>query len=245
MGGNKQYVRLGKTNFLVVDLTETLRLRTEVYPGDPKPKRQIFSEIMKTGWEHYIFTLGDHNFHPHGDAPNHQNPDMPDEGFEKFNLGWSFNSACMIDLSNSLEAKLIEGITHIREIKREHLEPYKKQLLKVGAVVIRTGYDKWLEENKPHSPENLPYLHRDAAKYLTSFRKLKVIGVDSLTVDKPGQHDSHIALKDRLIVESLVHLYDIPKNVRARFDLMTAAVRIETATGGPIVAYAFIEQKKR
>ena len=244
MDKNKRYINLGESNFLVVDLTETLRLGTEVYPGDPRPKRQIFSDIIKTGWEHYLFTLGDHNFHPHGDAPNHQNPDMRDEGFEKFDLGWSFNAAYMIDLSDSLEAKIIDGVKHIREIKQEHLEPHKKQLSNVGAVVIRTGYDKWLEANKPHNPENLPYLDREAAKYLASFKKIKVVGVDSLTIDKPGRHDSHILLRDRLIVESLVHLYQIPQRARTKFDLMTAAVRIETATGGPIVAYAFVKQKK-
>jgi len=110
----------------------------------------------------------------------------------------------------------------------------------VGAVLIRTGYDKWLEANKPHIPESLPYLNKEAAEFLASFKNIKVIGIDSLTIDPVGSHNSHQTLKSLLIVESLVHLCEIPKEARNNFDLQTSPVRIVGATGGPIAAYAFI-----
>ena len=93
---NRKEIKSGKNKFLVIDLTEPLKEETEVYPGDPKPKKEVFSDIKQTGYQHHTYKLGDHNFHPHGDAPKHQNPEMQDKGFEIFGLDYSFNSACLI-----------------------------------------------------------------------------------------------------------------------------------------------------
>ncbi len=236
----KKEIILGNTKYLTIDLTQPLNLDVQVYPGDPNPKRKVFSDIDKTGWHHYIYELGDHNFQPHGDAPNHQNPDLKEDGFEVFGIEYCFNRACLIDLSNLDEAKEFEGIKYLVEVKRKHLEPFSKKLSQVGAVLIRTGYDKWIEKNKPHNPRNLPYLSKDAAEFIASFKNIQVVGIDSLTIDAIGSHESHQALKNTLIIESLVHLYAIPLKNRLNFDLQTTPVRIVGATGGPIVAYAFI-----
>ncbi len=241
MSANKKEIRLGNTNYLVIDLTQPLGLNVEVYPGDPEPKRKVFSDIQKTGWHHYIHEIGDHNFQPHGDAPNHQNPELQNEGIEIFGLDYCFNSACLIDLSNSPEAKKFDGINYLVEVKKKHLEPFSEHLSQVGAVLIRTGYDKWLEANKPHTPENLPYLNKDTAEFVASFDNINVVGIDSLTIDSVGKHTSHQLLKEKMIVESLVHLYEIPAEAREKFDLQTSPIRIVGATGGPVVAYAFIE----
>ncbi|GAF97417.1 unnamed protein product, partial [marine sediment metagenome] len=237
---NKKEIMLGNTKYLVIDLTQPLRLDVEVYPNDPKPEREVFSDI-KTGYEHYIHKIGDHNFQPHGDAPKHQNPELKDKGIEIFGLEHCFNKACLIDLSNSQEAKDFNGIKYLVNVKKEHLEPFAEQLSQIGAVLIRTGYDKWLEANKPHTPENLPYLTKDAAEFITSFNKIKVIGIDSLTVDPVGSHVSHQTLKNTLIVESLVYLNEIPSESRFNFYLQTSPIKIVGATGGAVVAYAFIE----
>lgn len=227
--------------FLVVDLTQPLSLNQEVYPGDPKPTRKVFTDINETGWHHYIHELGDHHFQPHGDAPNHQNPELMDQGFEVFDLDYCFNPAFMIDLSQAANAQIIKGVQFLIEITKDELKPYEDLLQKKGAIVLRTGYDKWLENNLPHDPKLLPYLTGEAAGYLASFKNLKVVGTDSLTVDPDGLHTAHQFLKEKLIVESLVHLHEIPENSRLEFDLQTSPVRIVGATGGPIVATAFIE----
>ena len=237
---NKKEIKLGNPKFLVIDLTQPLSLDVEVYPNDPKPEREVFSDI-KTGYEHYIHKIGDHNFQPHGDAPNHQNPELKDRGIEVFGLDYCFNKACLIDLSDSQEAKDFDGIKYLVEVKKEHLEPFAKQLSQISAVLIRTGYDKWIEANKPHTPKNLPYLSKDAAEFIASFDKIKVVGIDSLTVDPVKSHISHQILKNTLIVESLVHLHEIPLDSRLNFDLMSSPVKIVGATGGPVIAYAFIE----
>lgn len=239
---NSKIIKLGTNEFLVVDLTHALSLEQEVYPGDPKPKRIIFTDIQKTGWHHYIHELGDHHFQPHGDAPNHQNPDLTDKGFEIFNLEYCFNRAFMIDLSDSKSAEVVNDIRFITKIGLEKLKPFEALFSEKTAVILRTGYDKWLESNLPHEPELLPFLTPEAAGYLASFKNLKVVGTDSLTVDPPGSHLAHQFLKEKLIVESLVHLHCIPTDQRSAFDLQTSPVRIIGATGGPVIAYAYISR---
>ncbi len=221
----KKEISLGGENYLVIDLTEPLREDVEVFPGDPKLKKEIFSRIYETGYQHHVYRISDHAFHPHGDAPKHQNPELQKKGFEKFSL--DFNPACLIDL---------EGLV---EIDEKHLEPHSELISRKKAVLIRTGYDRWLEENKRHIPDKIPYLNKSAADFLSEF-DLRVVGIDSLTVDPIGEHYAHQKFKNLLIVESLVHLHEIPVESRGDFDLQTSPVRIVGATGGPVVAYAFI-----
>lgn len=241
---NKTKIRLGSAKFLVIDLTEPLKENVEVYPGDPSPRKEVFSDIRKTGFQHHIYSIGDHNFHPHGDAPSHQNRELQDKGFESFGIDFCFNSACLIDLSGSKEAKQFGKIKYPVEVKKEHLTPFSKIIANKGALIIRTGYDKWLEANNPHEPKNIPYLTKSAADFIMKFKNLKVIGTDSLTIDPCHDepvHYAHQAFKDKLIVESMVHLYEIPLKARNDFYLQTSPIRIVGATGGPIVAYAFIQ----
>ena len=234
-------INLGGSEFLVIDLMKPLTLDQEVYPGDPKPARKVFTDIHESGWHHYIHELGDHHFQPHADAPNHQNPDRMDQGIEIFDVRWSFNPAFLIDLSGTPEAGEINGITFLVKITKEHLTPYGQLFSEKGAVLFRTGYDRWLENNYPHTPDLLPYFTSEAAEYLASFKNLKVVGTDSLTVDPDGSHTAHQALKEKLIVESLVHLHVIPEENRNSFDLQTSPLRVVGATGGPVTAYAFVK----
>ena len=234
-------INLEGTDFLVIDLTKPLTLDQEVYPGDSKPVRKVFTDIRETGWQHYIHELGDHHFQPHADAPNHANLEMQDKGIEVFDVGCVFNPAFLIDLSHVPEAKEVNGITFLTKITKEHLMPYESLLREKGAVLLRTGYDKWLEKNFPHNPDMLPYLTGEAAAYLASFKNLKVTGTDSITVDPDGSHTAHRALKEKMIVESLVHLHEIPEKNKNAFDLQTSPLRIVGATGGAVTAYAFVK----
>ena len=245
MSENKRVITLGNKKYLVIELTQPLKEDVEVYPGDPKPEKIVFSDISNTGFQHHIYKLGDHNFQPHADAPKHQNKDLQDKGIEIFGLDFCFNKALLIDISQSEEAIDFDGIKYLVKVGRHHLEPYDKIISQKGAIIIRTGYDQWLELNKKHTPKNIPHLDKDAAEYIADFKNIKVVGFDSITIDACGKdtpfHIAHQALKDKLIVESLVHLYEIPLNSRENFDLQISPLRIVGATGSPVIAYAFIE----
>ena len=159
---------------------------------------------------------------------------------EIYGLSWAFHRACMIDLSGSAEAEEHDGIPFLTRIRKEHLSPVAYRLKETEALLIRTGYDRWLEQDRPHHPETLPHLDPEAARMIASFKNIRVLGIDSLTVDAFGEQVSHLALKDMMIVEALVHLYEVPESHRACFTLQTSPVRIVGATGGPVIAYAYI-----
>ena len=239
----KKEITLGGVSYLVVDLTEPLKKDTEVFPGDPKPVlNKVFSRIQDTGFQYHIQTLGDHNFHAHVDAPSHQNPEFQERGLEYWGIDDVFNPAFMIDLSGAPESRALEGISWLTEVKKKHLEKHAKEFAEKNAVIIRTGYDKWLESNKPHNVSAIPYFIECAADFISSFKNIKTFGTDSLTVDPAGVHYTHKKFKEIMIVESLVHLYEIPEAVRSNFDLQTSPIRITGATGGPVSVYAFIKK---
>jgi len=236
---------IGGKRFLVIDLTKPISENVEVYPGDPKPKKRVFSNIHETGFEHYIQEIGDHNFIPHCDAPKHQISYLQDRGVEVFNNSkYWFNKACLIDLSNSLEAREIEGIKYLVKITKEHLLPFKEVINKKNAILIRSGYDEWIELNKKHFPGNIPHLTKEAAEFIASFDNLNVFGIDSITIDSPQSHLAHeILTSNKLVVESLVHLNKIPIKSRFDFTLQTKPLIIDKATGAPITAFAYIAIK--
>ncbi|MBE0648483.1 MAG: cyclase family protein [Bacteroidales bacterium] len=240
MSRNSRTITLGQQNYLVVDLTLPLTVDQEGYPGDFKPTRSVISDIERDGWQHYTHELGDHCFHPHCDAPKHFLGNRQHDGMEKYDLSWSFHKACLIDLSGSPEAGGNEGIRFLTEVRKGDLKPLASILSTRSALIIRTGYDRWVEKNLPHLPEWLPYLTSEAAEFLGSYKNLRVVGIDSLTVDPVGLQTSHLALREKMIVEALVHLDEIPAGNHLEFDLQTTPTRIVGATGGPLVVYAYI-----
>ena len=238
---NGRTITLGSRRFNVIWLNKAIHENIEPYPGDPKPEKKIFSDIKSSGYEHYIWTLGDHIFHPHADAPNHQNPEMNQKGIEVFGLDYFFNKACLIDLSKEESATTVDAIRYLKKVDRALLEPYADIILTRPAVIIRTGFDFWIEQNRPLKLGTLPYLTPQAADFIIQNPNLKVIAMDSPTIDPDGSHYAHQCFKHQLIVESMVNLHAVPEHARLDFDLQTATIPIEGATGGPVCAFAFIE----
>jgi len=238
---NSQIITIGNTNFLAISLNQLLTENQECFPGDPKITKEIFTDIQQTGYHHYIWHLSDHHFHPHADAPNHQNPELQHQDLSHFDLSYQFNSACLVDLSQSKEAETTNDFPFLTKIELHHLQPHTTLLAQKGALIIRTGYDHWLEANHPHQFKRIPYLTKEAGEFLTQFPNLKVIGIDSLTVDELRNHSVHQLFKDKLIVESLVNLHQIPLKHHKDFNLQTSPLIIQGATGGPVIAFAFIK----
>ncbi|MFC1571740.1 cyclase family protein [Candidatus Margulisiibacteriota bacterium] len=233
-------IKLGNSKFEVINLTEPLKEDIEVFPGDPKPQKSIYYLHQKDGCQYHVYAVGDHNYHPHGDAPSHQNPENMDKGYEFWDMEYVFNKACLIDLSGAEESINQDGIEFVSRITAEHIAPHIAQIKESTALVFRTGYDRWLEANKKHDPHNIPYIDKEAVELIEKCKWLKVIGIDSLTIDRVGDHYAHRKLRDRLIVECLVNLYSIPQKHRQSFYLQTSPVAIVGATGGPILAYAYM-----
>jgi kynurenine formamidase len=235
---------IGSQTLRVVDLTQPVSTETEVFPGDPKIERTVFSAIDETGFEHYVHSLGDHAFVPHADAPNHQNEDAQGQGIETFALADEYNQCTLIDLADHEDAEDVDGVRMLRAIDLPHLEPHAAALREVTAIVVRTGAEQWRLQNRPFFPEAIPFFTPRAGEWLAAIANLRVVGVDSCTVDEvrlgAPVHTVHHLLRDKLIVESLVHLDEIPAEHRRCFMLQTALLKIVGATGGPVVARAYL-----
>ena len=165
---------------------------------------------------------------------------MKDIGFESWGMEFVFNDAIMIDISESDESKEIQGVRYTKKVTKEHIMPHIKKIEKKDALIIRTGYDTWIEKNKRHILENIPYIDKSAIELISKMKKLKVIGIDSLTIDNVAEDIGHRKFKNKMIVECLVNLSSIPKKHRKGFSLQTSPIVIVGATGGPILAYAYI-----
>jgi len=241
----QRIIKLGDAKFKIINLTEPLKEDTEVFPGDPKPKKNIFRSFKKGNCQYNLYSIGDHNYHPHGDAPNHHNPQYKNRGFEFWDLSFVFNKSCLIDLSNSKDSVNFDGITYLRKITRNHILPHINQIKKNKALILRTGYDKWLELNKKHISNNIPYIDKSAVDVISKFKKIKLIGIDSLTIDEVGKSYAHRKFKNKLIIECLVNLYAIPSKHRHSFYLQASPIAIVGATGGPVLAYAYISLLKK
>lgn len=239
----KKKISFGKKNWVIINLTEPLRYDVTVYPGDPKLEKTIISSFDNGNYQYHCYTIGDHLFHPHGDAPNHQNPQYIDNGFEYWTLDYVFNKGCLIDLSKSYDT-CVGKKRYLKKITVDHLSPYIKLIRKKGALIIRTGYDKLIEANYKHTHDSVPYIEKSAADLISQFSNIKVIGIDSLTIDQPYDNYAHQKLCDKFIVESLVNLSLIPKKFVHSFYLQTSPVAIIGATGGPVIAYAYCYKKK-
>jgi len=237
-----QIVSIGDVKFKVINLTEPVNENTEVYPGDPVIEKETVCTFEKNNCQYNSYKIGDHVFHPHGDAKKHHNPEYKNDGFEQWNEKYFFNEALLIDLSSSGEATELNGIKYHKVISRKDIEHYEDLIYQKSALVIRTGYDKYIEQNYKHVLDDIPYFDISAGEYISKFENINVVAIDSLTVDKPGTNKVHRVLKEKLIVESMVKLYKIPEEFINNFTLQTQPISIINSTGGPVVANAFLKE---
>lgn len=201
----------------IIDLSYPISSNMNIYPGDPEVK------VEKAGTLPNILRLGIASHHgTHIDAPYHhlKNGKFLDSyPAEKF-----INKACRIDLSKE----------NIRAVTKDHLIPYSELTKQNRAVIIRTGYDTIIKNGLVD--KNFPYLEEDAAEYLSSFRNLNIVGMDSLTIDAHNENKAHIALlsRDVLILETIVNLSELPDE----FILICFPLLIKNSDGAPCRAIA-------
>lgn len=222
----------------VISLNQDLCFDSKSNPGHPPAfKREIISRRDKDGFENYVHHIADHSFRPHIDAPNHYSDS--EQGAEKFSsLNNLFHKVLVIDLTHEKETEEVEGLRIIKEILLKHIERFSDDISKVSALIIRTGYDKWTENLEKHELKNIPYFSHDAAMFLSSFENLKVIGTDSINIDKPNENSIHKIFTNMMIIEGLVNLSAAPESGCI---LMVSPLIIEGATGAPAKVYIFTE----
>ena len=129
------------------------------------------------------------------------------------------------------------------------------QIPKGAIVLLRTGYGKYWPDRKKYmgtderGAEAVPKLHfpglnPDAARWLTTSRSIKAIGLDTPSIDY-GQStlfESHRALFDKNIpaFENLANLDKLPIK---DFVVIALPMKIGGGTGGPLRVIAILRSK--
>jgi len=213
----------------VIDLSQIVSETSLIYPGDPDVDL-VQTESMARGdlCNGETIKAGAHSL-THLDSPGHQIKDgkmVQDYPLEKF-----VQKALLIELVDE------------KEIKKEDLEPHQNKIKNVGALLIRTGFDKIIEKYEKDadfrqktkiSVNDLPKFTQDCAEWLSGFGNLELVGIDSLTVGNKIIHSAFLE-KDILLVEGLF-LEKAPEN----FVLYCFPWKLKNVNGAPCRAIALI-----
>ena len=213
----------------VIDLSQIVSETSLIYPGDPGVEL-VQTESMARGdlCNGETIKTGVHSL-THLDSPGHQIKDgklIQDYPLEKF-----VQKALLIELVDK------------KEIKKEDLELHQDKIKNVGALLIRTGFDKIIERYEKDadfrqktkiSVNYLPKFTQNCAEWLSGFGNLELVGVDSLTVGNKIIHSAFLQ-KDILLVEGLF-LEKAPEN----FVLHCFPWKLKNVNGAPCRAIALI-----
>jgi arylformamidase len=222
----------------MIDLSLKLENDMAIYPGDPP----IDITSLRTMEKDRVNMLGLNMSTHHGthlDAPRHQLAEG--ESLDTLPLNMYINRAMKIDLvpvEEGPRVKQKEGILYHQIITAEDLNPFAEKWAWVKAIVICTGYGRVLLKGK--ADRGFPYLDVSAAELLAGYKNLEIVGIDSLSVDAPGEKIAHHTLfgsKNRLLLETLVGLDQLPLN----FTLCCFPLSIKNADGAPCRAIGLYE----
>ncbi len=130
------------------------------------------------------------------------------------------------------------------------------QIPKGAIVILRTGYAKFWPDRKRYMGTDergadavpklhFPGLHPEAARWLTTNRSIKAIGLDTPSIDY-GQStlfESHRVLFDKNVpaFENLDNLDQLPTK---NFTVVALPMKIKGGSGGPLRAIAIVKEKR-
>lgn len=207
------------------DLTHPIEDGMPVYPDDPEVHIALAQTVETDGADVTSIRMGSHTG-THIDAPSHSiagGRTMADVSLDEL-----VGDAIVLRV-RGLEERQVFGW---RELSRDGDLPERLPPI----VVIDTGWAQWFHDERR---ERHPALSTDAARELVN-RGMRVLAVDTLNPDLTDAavpefpvHDIVLGA-DRLIVENLCGLDDLPRHVRIGF----FPLRL-TGDGAPVRAVAF------
>ena len=227
----------------IVDLTWALNEQNAYWPGENyKPFRlETIATLEKDGVLSKAFSMPEH-LGTHIDAPNHFEKDRPD--VSQIPPEQLFGPGVVIDVSPKAEqdADYMASLDDLRAWEEEHGR------IPDGAIVLlRSGWGRhWNNYDRYKNQDVRGKLHfpgysGDAAKFLVKQRKIRGLGIDTLSIDRGLSTDfavHHIInAAGKYGLENVAHLERLPAR---GFWVMIAPIKIETGTGGPTRIFAVL-----
>lgn len=238
-GGEELFA--GKLN--VVDLTYPINEKNAYWPAanyEPFRLRTI-ATLEKDGVLSKAFSMPEH-LGTHLDAPSHF--ERGQKSVDQIDPRDLFAPGVMIDASS--EAALDDDFL----LAPAHLEAWEKVhgRIPAGAVVLlRTGWGRhWGNVTRYQNKDVQGRLHfpgysAEAAKFLVEKRKVRGVGIDTLSIDRGLSKDfavhHMVNAAGRYGLENVAHMDKLPPR---GFSLVVAPIKIETGSGGPARVLAIL-----
>lgn len=220
----------------IVDLTWSLNDKGPYWPGENYQPFELktIATLERDGVLSKAFCMPEH-LGTHIDAPNHFEKNQP--SVDQISPQDFFAPGVMIDLSGpaSMDPDVL--------LSREHLETWERRhgQIPAGAVVLlNTGWGRfWTNPPRYQNRDvqgrmHFPGYSADAARFLINERKVRALGIDTLSIDYGLSRDfvvHHIVnAAGRYGLENVAHLEKLPPR---GFWLIVAPIKIETGSGGP------------
>lgn len=209
----------------ILDLTHLLTEDMPVYPGTPQPMFKDDFTLEKDGFREKKLEMYGH-MGTHIDAPAHIL--KAGKTLDELPITQFLGKAYIFDFANG-------G----KEIKVNHLEPFKSRFMEVDFILVHTGWDKFWGKEEYYS--GYPIFSAEAVRWLASFN-LKGYGFDNISADAPATttmpiHKEILGQK-AIIIENLTNLDQI-KNQTVTFQCLP--IKIAGADGSPVRAIAIAD----
>jgi kynurenine formamidase len=237
----------------VIDLSHPFDATTVYWPTAESFKlEKDFEGMTDNGFYYsaYRYSSAEHGG-THIDAPVH---------FAK-----GRNSVDEIPLSQLIGPAIVVDVTeHVNknrdyQVSAEDFKNWERRNGRIanGAIVLlRTGFGKFYPDRERYlgtdqrgekAVANLhfPGLHPDAARWLTTNRKVKAIGLDTPSIDygQSTMFESHRILFDKNIpaFENVANLHQLPVK---GFSIVALPMKIKGGSGGPLRMIAIVPGRR-
>jgi arylformamidase len=206
------------------DLSHFIENGMSFFPGDPQPQITPAEQAMPP-WQVSALSIGSHTG-THIDAASHFIPSG--NSIDQYPLKRLILPGIVIPIPNLVPDQVIEA---------DMLAPHLPHIRKGGALLIKTGWDRYWQTG---TYEMHPFLSRDAA-LLIDKAGIGLLGIDALNVDSTVQATSHVHEVllggDVLIVENLKGLMQLEPDRLYQFSFLP--LLLKGLDGSPIRAVAW------
>lgn len=227
----------------IVDLAWPLNKDSAYWPGENYKPFEIhdIATLEKDGVLSKAFSTPEH-LGTHIDAPNHFERNQP--SVDKIEPQQLFAPGVMIDVSNQV------SLNHDYQLSLADVQAWEKLNGRIpeGAVVLLyTGWSRfWGNTLRYQNRDVMGVLHFpafgvDAVKFLLAERKVRGIGLDTMSIDFGPSRDfaiHHLVNRaGRYGLENVAHLEQLPQK---GFYLVVAPIKLEGGSGGPTRIFAIL-----
>jgi kynurenine formamidase len=151
----------------VIDLSQTIHNKIQIYPGDPTPSINRFLTHEKDYCHVDLLKLGSHTG-THIDAPYHFL--KKGEKINEIPVRRFVGKGVLIDVSGKSDREVIET---------QDIEPYRTIIEKGNFVLFKTGWDQYFGTSRYFQH---PFLKPDSAKLLLKLG-VSLVGIDAMNID--------------------------------------------------------------